>query len=216
VVDTDVSEVVAGAGESHRRLSGAIESLTDEQARSASLLPGWSVGHVLTHLARNADSHARMMRAAMAGDAVPQYGPDYERTAGIEAGAARPAAALIEDVGSSAAALEAVWDEMTDAAWAGHGFNEPHEEIWPCRLMPFHRWREVELHHLDLGLGYTSADWPAGYVDRELAVSLQSLPERITEVDRQRLLGWLVGRDGSQPALDLEPWQARRDHYLRV
>jgi maleylpyruvate isomerase len=216
VVDADVSDVVAGARESHRRLIAAIESLTDDQARSTSLLPGWSVGHALTHLARNADSHARMMRAAIAGDAVHQYGPGFERTAGIEAGAARPAGALIEDVATSAAALEAVWDEMTDAAWAGNGLNQPDDEIWPCRLMPFHRWREVELHHADLGLGYTSADWPAGYVDRELAVSLMSLPERITESDRQRLLGWLVGRDQRQPDLELDPWQARRDHYLRM
>ena len=45
--------------------AGGIELFFDEQrglaglddagARSASLLPGWTVGHVLTHLARNAD-----------------------------------------------------------------------------------------------------------------------------------------------------------------
>jgi maleylpyruvate isomerase len=206
---------MAGVRDSHARLVESIRSLSDFDARGDSLLPGWSVGHVLTHIARNADSHTRMMRAAIAGDAVHQYdGDDAARTAGIEAGAARPAAELIADAATSAAALQAVWDKMTPDAWAGHGINAA-EEIWPCRLMPFHRWREVELHRIDLGLGYAATDLPEGYVSRELAVSLAVLPERLAIDDRQRLLGWLVGR-GSQPDLALEPWQARRDHYLRM
>ena len=30
--------------------------------------------------------------------------------------------------------------------------------------LPFLRWREVEVHRVDLGLGYEPADWPAEYV----------------------------------------------------
>lgn len=37
------------------RLLATASALTDEQVRAASLLPGWSRGHVLTHIARNAD-----------------------------------------------------------------------------------------------------------------------------------------------------------------
>jgi maleylpyruvate isomerase len=207
---------MAGVHDSHARLVESIASLSDSDARRDCLLPGWSVGHLLTHLARNADSHTRMLRAAINGEAVHQYdGDDVARTAGIEAGAARSAAQLIEDVATSAVTLESVWDQMTPRAWAGHGINAG-GEIWPCRLMPFHRWREVELHRVDLGLGYTSAQWPEGYVSRELAVSLAVLPDRLAIDGRQQLLGWLVGR-GSQPTdLALEPWQARRDHYLRM
>ena len=38
-----------------------IEGLTDDQAREPSLLPGWSRGHVLTHLARNADAMVNLL-----------------------------------------------------------------------------------------------------------------------------------------------------------
>jgi hypothetical protein len=31
------------------------------------------------------------------------------------------------------------------------------------------RWREVEFHHADLGLGFTYADFSPAYVERELA-----------------------------------------------
>ena len=55
---------IAGATAAHGRLLAAIERLTDADVAQASLLPGWTVGHVLTHLARNADSHVRMLEAA--------------------------------------------------------------------------------------------------------------------------------------------------------
>ena len=216
VVDvTEIDEVVAGARGGHARLIETIAALSDDQARSPSLLPGWTVGHVLTHIARNGDSHVRMMRAAIAGEAVTQYaGGHEERVANIEAGAARPAAELIADVASSAAAVDAAWAEMTPQAWAGHGLNAA-GEIWPCAAMPLHRWREVELHHVDLGLGYLPADWPAAYVDRELAISLRLMPERLDSAGQHQILAWLVGRSAQPGEVALAPWQNRPDHYLR-
>ncbi|MEU4741820.1 maleylpyruvate isomerase N-terminal domain-containing protein, partial [Actinosynnema sp. NPDC023658] len=37
--------------DAHRRLAAAIEDLTDEQVGQPSALPGWTRGHVLSHLA---------------------------------------------------------------------------------------------------------------------------------------------------------------------
>ncbi|HEV3353003.1 MAG TPA: maleylpyruvate isomerase N-terminal domain-containing protein, partial [Acidimicrobiales bacterium] len=85
----DDIEAVADA---HRRLIERIRDLSDDEARKPSLLPDWSVGHVLTHLARNADSHVRRADAAVAGVVVDQYPGGYDsRAAEIEAGASRPA-----------------------------------------------------------------------------------------------------------------------------
>lgn len=216
--DVDLAEiaaVVGGARAGQARLVSSISSLTDAQARSASLLPGWSVGHTLTHIARNGDSFVRMLSAAIAGEAVTQYeGGREERAATIEAGAARPAVELVVDVAASAAALDAVWEEMTPQAWSGHGLNADHE-IWPCAAMPLHRWREVELHHVDLGLRYTAADWPQAYVERELAISLALLPERLDPSGQRRMLSWLVGRSDQPGEIALSAWQGRPDHYLR-
>ncbi|MDP9404828.1 MAG: maleylpyruvate isomerase N-terminal domain-containing protein, partial [Actinomycetota bacterium] len=51
--DRDIA-LVAGATE---RLLTTTAGLGDDAVAGPSALPGWSVGHVLGHLARNADSH---------------------------------------------------------------------------------------------------------------------------------------------------------------
>ena len=82
--------------------------------------------------------------------------------------------------------------------------------------MPLHRWREVELHHVDLGLGYTPADWPEAYVERELAISLALLPERLDGSGQRQMLAWLVGRAATTERHRADArWQSRPDHYLR-
>lgn len=207
-------EAIDGALAAQRRLIDDLADLTDEQARSASLLPEWSVGHVLTHIARNGDSYVRMMTAALDGRAVTQYeGGHDQRAADIAAGAGRSAAELVADVSTSADEVAAVWARMTPEAWAGHGLKTD-GTTWKCEAMPFHRWREVAVHHVDLGLGYTAADWPEDYVERELAISLRLLPERLDGADRRRALSWLLGRS-AQPELSPAPWQFRADHYHR-
>lgn len=208
-------EAIRGALAAQRRLVADIKGLTDEQARSASLLPDWSVGHVLTHIARNGDAFVRMMSAAIDGRAVTQYEGGLEgRAAAIEEGSSRSAADLIADVTASCAAVSQVWSRMTPEAWDGHGLTAS-GTTWPCDAMPFHRWREVIVHHVDLGLGFTTADWPEDYVARELAVVLRSLPERLSADERLRALTWLLGR-GPQPThLAPSSWKSRSDHYLR-
>jgi maleylpyruvate isomerase len=39
----------------------------------------------------------------------------------------------------------------------------------PARALPFRRWIEVELHHVDLGVGYSVDDVPAAFIERQLA-----------------------------------------------
>src|SRR5690242_21249365 len=79
--------------------------LSDAQARGPSLLPGWSRGHVLTHIARNADGLRNLLIWARAGTQTPMYASAESRSADIEAGAGRPAADLAADVGESAVAF---------------------------------------------------------------------------------------------------------------
>lgn len=211
----EIEACVGGVRQAQQTLIESIASLTDERARGDSLLPGWSVGHVLTHIARNADSHVRMLRGAIDGQPTTQYEGGHEaRAAGIEAGAGRSATDLIGDIIASSKALDEAYDAMTADAWESHGLNA-NGETWPCAAMPFHRWREVELHHVDLGLGYRPSDWPEEYVDREFAISLRLLPERLGAEDQRAMLAWLVGRSGQPYSVDLAPWQGRPDHYMR-
>ena len=95
----DLERDIAGALAAHRRLDADLAELTDADVRAPSLLPGWTRGHVLAHLARNADSHERMLLAAARGEVAAQYpGGRDQRAGAIEAGAGRPAAALVADV----------------------------------------------------------------------------------------------------------------------
>ena len=177
---------------SHIRLGMTITRLTDDDARRPSLLPGWTVGHVLTHLARNADSHVRLLEGAARGEVADQYaGGDAQRAADIEAGAGRPAAELVADVLEAAARLERTWDNTPEEVWR-IGEGRVSSGVWAVAELPFRRWREVEVHHVDLDLGYGPADWPDAYVEEELARTVAGLDGG----DRRRLLAWLVGRAG--------------------
>lgn len=189
---------IEGATAAHARLLATVAALTDEDTDRPSLLPGWTVGHVLTHLARNADSHARILAAAAGGDSVEQYeGGWAAREAGIEGGADRSAADLVDDVRSASARLEELWASLPEAAWDGHGFNSDGDR-WPCAQLPFHRWREVEVHLVDLGLGPSWTDWPDAYVARELPRALATLPVRLVDpAARRQLTAWLLDRGPS-------------------
>src|SRR3954465_13737343 len=80
----------------------------DIDVTAPSLLPGWTIGHVLTHLARNADSMTWALRAAERGEVVDRYPGGLARRGGDgAAGAGRPAGEQVADVSSSGARLEA-------------------------------------------------------------------------------------------------------------
>lgn len=200
--------------DSHVRLRRTLAGLTDAGARRPSLLPEWTVGHVLTHLARNADSHVRMLEGARRGEVADQYpGGNEQRAADIEAGAGRPAAELVADVVDRAGRLEIAWAGTPDEV-RRTGQGRVVSGLWALAELPFRRWREVEIHHVDLGLTYGIDDWPDAYVDAEVARALPSLGSRlpvgasvdVASLDRRRLLAWLIGR-GNEPELPaLAPW----------
>jgi uncharacterized protein (TIGR03083 family) len=63
-------------------------ALGDAEVRGPSLLPGWSRGHVLTHIARNADGLGNLLRWARTGAETPMYASAESN--GCSAGAAVP------------------------------------------------------------------------------------------------------------------------------
>lgn len=207
---------IAGAVAAHARLLANLEGLTDSDVARPSLLPGWTVGHVLTHLARNADSHVRMLEGAADGRAVEQYpGGRAAREAAIDAGAGRAAGVLVDDVRAASWRLEGLWATVPDHVWGGHAFAADGARR-PCVRLPFHRWREVEVHQVDLGIGPTWDDWPDDYVARELPRVLASLPHRLPDpAARRRLTAWLLDRAPTPGALDLGGWEGGPGHYDR-
>jgi maleylpyruvate isomerase len=148
------------------RLMSTANELDDEACRAPSRLPGWSRGHVLTHLARSADGLRNLTGWALTGVEAAMYPSWDARNAAIEAGAGRPAAELRADLSSSVAAL----------AEAFAALEAPHRRVEvvirgqsvPAEALPWQRLREVELHHVDLAAGPTMADVPSPVVRRLL------------------------------------------------
>lgn len=131
-------------------------------ARQPSLLPGWTRGHVLTHLARNADAVARTLAGTARGELVPMYDGEDARDRDIAAGADREPAELIADVADSAARLDEVWSGIGPSAWLGQALHRTGP--LPALRLVGTRWREVEVHRVDLADGYGPGDWPASFV----------------------------------------------------
>ncbi|MFG3283219.1 maleylpyruvate isomerase family mycothiol-dependent enzyme [Streptomyces sp. NPDC048111] len=200
------------------RLHATARGLTDDDVRAPSLLPGWSRAHVLTHIARAADSRTRLLTAARTGADTPQYADEAQREREIEEGAGRPAPELAADLrgaldGFLKAAAEhpdTAWD--VPVRWLDAGMR-------PVRRAVGSLVREVEVHHTDLDCGHGPSDWPPFFVARELATTAAGLRERadvpgmvlIADEDGARrpigdghgprvsgpaavLLGWLTGR----------------------
>ncbi|MGY2129602.1 maleylpyruvate isomerase N-terminal domain-containing protein [Blastococcus sp. SYSU DS0617] len=191
---------IAACREAHRRVHERVADIDDATVRGPSRLPGWTVGHVLTHLARNADSVVRRLEAAHAGELVEQYaGGAAARTAEIEVGAARPARDVVADLVRADDAVDRAFAAADAGTWArtvrlgGAGTG-------PARSLALRRWREVEAHHVDLGLGYEWSEWPDELVQRWLPSLLAALPQR---AGGHALVAWATGRG---PAPALPPW----------
>lgn len=153
----------------------AAELWSDADVAAPSLCDGWTRGHVLTHLARNADGIAATLAGALRGEVVERYPDGWDaRNADIDAGAARPLAELVADVRDSAERLDRVLAAIADAnAW-----RRPTERGHPAAHWVFARWREVEIHRLDLAGDYGPQRWPAVFVENLLAEAGETLAER--------------------------------------
>jgi maleylpyruvate isomerase len=185
--------------DAHERLSQRIEVVDDVVVRRPSRLPGWTIGHVLTHLSRNADSFVRILEAAGEGIEVVQYpGGPAQREGEIETGAARSAAAIVNDCRTSGRRLDEAFASAPEVAWAA--FDR-------CRQLPYRRLREVELHHVDLGLGYEPGDWSEEVVALLLEDAARRLPDVIAKpAERAAFVAWITGRAASPGIIDLEPF----------
>jgi maleylpyruvate isomerase len=190
----------------HTRLASRVEHISDEQVRLPSRLPGWTVAHVLTHLARNADGHVRRLEGALRGEDVPRYpGGAAQRKGDIEEGARRPAADIVADLSTARRRVELAWDRSLAAGWPHPGLRG--DDDWPVTASPVRRLREVEVHHVDLGLGYEPFDWPEDYIEWELPMLLATVPARLHRKDDARdLVAWLSGRRPFPAAIELDPW----------
>jgi maleylpyruvate isomerase len=150
------------------RLLSGLAGLDDDAIAQPSALPGWTRGHVLSHLARQAPALERLLEWARTGVETPQYASRQARDAEIEAGAHRTAAALVADVREAAAHFRRTVAELPAPAWQATIRPFTGELCTPRRILVI-RLRELELHHVDLAIGYGLDDIPASALEIILA-----------------------------------------------
>ncbi|WP_326706429.1 MULTISPECIES: maleylpyruvate isomerase family mycothiol-dependent enzyme [Streptomyces] len=179
-----------------------------------SRLPGWSRGHVLTHLSRNADAIGNVLRG------LPMYASSEMRDADIEAGASRSLDEQLADFRESADRLRAAADEPADWSRTVTLRNGVTDSV---SRVPFRRLVEVELHHVDLDAGYELEDLPADFTEREIAFLADRFSGHpdvpATTVTAEDGRTWTTGGGSDGPAVsvrgtaaDLLGWLAgRRD-----
>jgi maleylpyruvate isomerase len=138
------------------RLLAMTADLDEAAARGDSVLPGWSRGHVITHIANFSEAMTRQVEEALQGRLVDVYdGGRPARDAAIEAGADRPAAELKAQLGTAVNALLASWDKVGPTDWPlpiRHRDSNLSAGLQAT-------WRELTIHTADLDLGFTPADW---------------------------------------------------------
>ena len=183
----------------HRRLLAGVARRSDDDLRAPTLLPRFSRAHVVAHVTAKSLAHVRLLEGAAAGEVRRVHPDGYDPDAVAARGVGRTASGLHADLARALAALEAAWDILDDDHWSRHGVMA----AGPRTMAEIvgHHLRNVEVHHVDLDIGYLPSDWPAELVDAELPRRLRSLPGRAPDAD---LLAWLLGR---APAPELTgPW----------
>jgi maleylpyruvate isomerase len=153
------------------RLLNTVSLMTPPMLAEPSLLPGWTRGHVLAHLSRNADALGNLLTWAATGVVTPAYASPEARTEGIEAGAYRSLPEQIDDLTASCDRLGALIAAMPAAAWpiVLGDQGSAAKVVW-------RRLREVEVHHVDLGLSYRPADWSPAFALRLLHEAVADRP----------------------------------------
>jgi len=194
------------ASESHGRFSDTVRALPADAFARPSLLPGWTLGQVVAHVARNADSHTRRLQGALRNEEVPRYpGGPAQRKRDIEESSLLPPGAVVNDLLRAQQELEATWARCAAENWPGSDLFAG--DTWPVSDSPVRRLREVEMHHVDMGLDYGIDSWPAEYVAWELPQLLATVPGRVPSgADARNLVAWLAGRSALPENFRLSAW----------
>lgn len=169
----DLPRRAAAVHEATERLLVALAALDDTAIGDASLLPDWTRGHVLAHLARNADALVNLLISARTGEPRPMYADSATRDSDIERGADRPLAVHLEDLRESARRFDAAVAALPPERW-GYQVEMRNGVVERADRLPLRRLAEVELHHVDLGIGYT--------VDRLAPSTVDALLDFLTTV----------------------------------
>jgi maleylpyruvate isomerase len=149
-----------------RRLIRTVDAMADFQFAEPSLLPGWSRGHVVAHLVLNAEGLAGALEGVREEEPVPMYASQDARDGDIEKLSSADPAVLRDRLLASTTAIHDGVEELPEELYAARIERTPgSDRTFSAGRVAEMRLREVEIHHADLDLAYTWAEWPSAFTE---------------------------------------------------
>ena len=139
------------------RVDELVLALDEATTHGPSLLPGWTRGHVISHLARNADGLVNLLNWAKSGVEHPMYASAADRDADIEEGSRRLLQIQQEDLAAASGRLFAAAEDLPAGSWTATVSARTGTPM-PATLIPWLRVNELLVHAIDLNCGHTFDD----------------------------------------------------------
>lgn len=186
---------IADVRAAQHQIESVVADLDDAALRVPSLLPGWSIAHVIAHVALNAEAFGRVadeLRAGRSGFMYP--GGMAGRTADIDALASAPATEILARLRAGDERFLETWADPAPSGTCATADGLP---TFPADTVILRRLREVEVHGLDTGLPQLdTSTWSSAYVDADLPTQWETVVRRteqpVTIVDELGV-AWSAG-----------------------
>jgi|SRR4051812_18206077 maleylpyruvate isomerase len=221
---TERERAVAALPEASARLVRTVDGFHGDDWLAPSLLPDWTRAHVVAHLGLNATAMARALHGLVADEDDPEprtmYDSDDQRAHDIAELADLDASDIRGRLLAGVTLLQEAIDAVPADRWDTRVERTPGGRTMRAGAFPGMRWRELEIHHVDLDAGYQPSGWSIDFAEHLLdAMTKRLAPEQPFEVkplDSKR--SWLVGDGESEypvpvvtgPAADLGWWLTGR------
>lgn len=198
-----LAQIVDGA----QRLVRHVDALKGDDWDAPSLLPGWTRAHVAAHLALNGEALTGVLRGEVDHESVPMYETQEQRDADIEKLAVADRAEIRERLLACTVTFPEAAQAVPADVWDGRFERTRGGATLPLHAVPLMRLREIEIHHVDLDLGHSPADWPPGFAEELVDGMVKRLePEsgylvRPLDLDRT----WEVGPVDDDPLVVTGP-----------
>ena len=194
--------------EASARLVRTVDGLQADDWESASLLPDWDRARVVAHLALNAEGMARVLRGLVTpeDDGLPtMYASDDQRAEDIAELADDDPSEIRTRLLRATRLLQEAVDAVPDDRWETRVERTPGGRTMRAAAFPGMRWRELEIHHVDLDAGYTPTQWSLPFAEHLLdAMAKRVRPDQPFEVrplDSRRT--WVIGDGEAEYAVQV-------------
>jgi maleylpyruvate isomerase len=222
-----VAATMDAVSESSGRLLLSLRELDADAFLRPSLLPDWSVAHIVAHLTQHADALVRCADDLRSGRDAVMYSNGLDaRAEAIEQASRQGREKLLNDLARSCEAFATSWNNVPE----GSCRSVPESTPFDTSAVLLRRLREIEVHGSDTGIAELArAAWSNAYVGADLTPQWDTVRRRAdasvhlidemggvwragddaaaaVKVTRRNILAWLLDRHQESGLPTLTTW----------